>query len=100
MESQTFQAFVKARLKGVSSSPLSVLKLFITTQFTAAHCCFTASLSPQENVSFYLLSQVTCRGFIIVLLRKKLCMIWVNSFGVVMVICCTCTNLFLSLSGG
>lgn len=58
MESQTFQAFVKAGPTGVSS-PLYALTLTIAIRFTTAHCCFTAHLIRPTGFFFLIYSRTT-----------------------------------------
>lgn len=53
MESQTFQAFVKAGLTSVSSA-LYTLTLTTAIRFTTAHCCFTAGLNGSAGKCFFL----------------------------------------------
>lgn len=53
MESQTFQASVKAGPTGVSA-PLYALTLATAIRFTAALCCFTTRLIGSAGNSFFL----------------------------------------------
>lgn len=99
MESQTFQAFVKAGLTSVSSAPYA-LTLTTAIRFTTAHCCFTAALIGPAGKCFFLSTLKLHAPMFKMLylfvcsvdfLINKVCKIWESHCHLVMAICCTYT---------